>query len=179
MNNLSETEIKEKLIKYLSKKGITLISTYSNLVWNYEPHYSKFIITLNFNHIEDNKLVIRYHTNEYSLNGLSRKRTSITNIFCNNVYKNLICMKSRLDVIANDCKYNIDSKNKYCTELEQHFSEIHKNGVYVSINDSRDHKIITINGRDSFEKYSTYQITYKDNKYYLNSKVSYFDEVLC
>jgi len=177
MNNLSKDEINDKLIKYLSKKGINITLDYNNMVWNYEPHYSKFKITIYPERSDDDKLIIRYYTNHYNLDGLKRRRTSITNSFCNSVYKNLIWIKEKLDVIANDVKYKTDTKNKYCSELEEHYKTIHKN-VTVSINENTDSKNIVISGQDTFEKYSNYYITYKDNRYYMNNKVSYLNEVL-
>jgi hypothetical protein len=47
MKKLSEQEIKDKIISYLSKKNIHVITKNgNNLAWNYKTLYSDFEITL-------------------------------------------------------------------------------------------------------------------------------------
>ena len=175
MKELSEIEIKNKIIKYLNNKGIVITFNKSNdLIWNYEPHYSKFKIDLYFNRIKST-YSIRYYVNysHYKLKNLKRRKTSISNGYCLKIYKNLIWLKEKLDIIATEIKKEADNKNKYCTELESYYFRKHKS-VYIKTNILSDDSInINIDCYDE-DKSTFYYIIYKNNKYYLISKVEKF-----
>lgn len=172
MKKLTKPEAREYLIKYLAKKGINLsLNEYNNLIWIYKSHYSEFIIKI---YIEpkdgwsdESGLIIKYYSSYAEQ--LGRRKTAVTDGFGLKVYKNLIFIKEQLDKRAEQLKETIDRKKKYCTELEIYYKKIHKR-VEISTSKNRDESIsININAYDD-NKSTSYSMTYKDNRYYLNGK---------
>jgi hypothetical protein len=144
MKKLTEKEIKEKIIKYLGKKGITAIINDDNeLVWNYTPYYSKYRVELSIGRKdpwkENSEYVVKYHTSIY-ICGLNRRKTSVNDGFCLKIYRNLLWIKRHLDEDALEHKEKIDTKNKYCTELEMYYKKIHKS-VSVASNKNSDNSV--------------------------------------
>jgi hypothetical protein len=179
MKKITEVEIKNKLIKYLSNKGIQVsISQTHELTWYYEPFYSKYIIRL---HIEEKygKYIIQYSVNEY-IKGINRRKTTVNDGFCNKVYNNLIHFKGELDKLAEIERDAIDTKTKYCTELEKYYKKLYErvdittrtvkqnHGIYVGIN---------ISCYDGYKQSAAYSIYFDRNKYYLMQKTENVCEV--
>lgn len=187
--NLNLSEIRDKIIKYLKSKDINIITkNYCDLVWEYEKYYSKFNISLKIMRCntnkpeEDDKYIIKYFTSSYpTIQGIRRRRTSANGSFCKSVYDNLMWISSELDKIAEEQRTKIDTKKKYCTELELHYKEIHNN-VSVTIDklngDNDDTFNISVRGSDDNNKITIYDIVYKDNRYYLKSKFENVVEIL-
>ena len=181
MKKLTEIEIKKKIVDYLNKKGITITLTETgNLIWYYKKHYSEFTIRLlveRKNWKDYNVNIINYSVSE-NIRGLRRRRTSINDGFCLSIYKNLIWIQQQLDPIAENVRVKTDDKIKYCTELEIYYKKIHKNvSISVSKGSNNIHSI-TINGYDSANNTTYYNLTYSDNKYYLDWKSENLEKVI-
>ena len=168
--NLSSLEINNKLIEYLSKKGLEVYVVESLLYWNYNIHDSNFKINLYIENRYDNFTIIRYYSNTH-LTNLHKKKTSTKNNFCLSVYKNLLSIKVEFDKIAEETKIKNELKNKYCNELESYYSKKYDK---VEIKTTEEDNYIGININCDYKSY--YNIMYKNNKYYLKSKSMYFDK---
>lgn len=176
--DLSKKELAEVIIKYLNKKGINLVFEDDSLYWKYEKYYSKFSTELVFDkkdYYNDKYYnIIKYHNLAY-YNGINKRRTSISDGFCLKIYKNLMWIKEKMDKSAEKEKIKIDTKTKYCTELETYYKKLYK---YVRINVGiEDNNIIpidiTCSDKDTVVYYSMF---YKNNKYYLTSELENYEE---
>ena len=175
MNNI--LEIQEKIIKYLSKKGIDVVIVDGGyLTWNYNIHYSKFSATLMIRkeNYYDTDYNITYHVRGASIKRLYKRKTSTASSgFCLRIYKNFLEFKTIFDQIANDFKIDKDIRDQYCIELTRYYSRLHHK---IELDITKNEFLININitGYDKNckqEKY--YCIKYRDNKYYLNSVSDY------
>jgi hypothetical protein len=171
MKKLTKIEIKNKIIKYLKNKGIEVaLNEDQNLVWNYEPYYSKYTVKI---YVEDKNynsgdFKVTYYSSSH-VKGIKRRKTAVTDGFCLKIYRNLMWIKEQLDVYANEVKAKTDIKIKYCTELEIHYKKLYKH-VDVRSEKNFDNTIdININCYDNSNN-CYYSITYKENRYYLNHK---------
>jgi hypothetical protein len=179
MKTLTRTEIQNKIITYLGKKGIIItISENDELTWNYKQHYTVFSVRLYLekkNYSDQQPNLIRYYPSE-RIKGFSRRRTSVNSGFCLKIYRDLMLIKPKFDEIAEKIKLKEDVKIRYCTELELHYKKLYK---YVGISTSKYENIVNIDMSCSNSNSSVYySITYKDNKYYLNRKTEHFDSPL-
>jgi hypothetical protein len=175
MKKLSKIEIKNKITKYLNNKGIPIILTDSdNLIWNYEPHYSKFLnkIYIDYN---NESCYIKYFSDSYPAN-ISRKKTKVTDGFCIKIYRNLMLIKEKCDEIAEKIKISTETKNKYCIELELYYKKLYTNveiATYVNI----DYIRINVNCYNIDYRYAVYYtILYRNNKYNLKNKIQHLEE---
>ena len=171
--NMSKLEVKQKLIKYLTKKGLNVeLDIDEKIYWNYNVHYSTLKIKLDpeKDNYDDDFFIIRYLTS-IQLDGLYKKKTSTKNNFCLAVYNNLLLIKEQFDKIAEYKKIETDLKNKYCNELEAYYKRKYDK-VGITTKQTDDYVDISINC--DYGEY--YNIIYKDNKYYLKSKSIYFDK---
>ena len=162
MKIMTKKEITEKLINYLNKKGIKLKFKENSaddiiLCWNYNQHYSNFTITLYLNSYgEKSKLIFKYYSTVH-IEGLYRKRTSINSGFCLKIYNDLMSFKPILDQKAEEIKIATDNKIKYCTELELHYKEKHKN-ISISVDKfAGDFINISIYAHDDIKHHTTIQ----------------------
>lgn len=175
---LTEIEIKQKIVKYLNAKGIIVsINSDEKIIWYYEPHYSKFTVNLYFerkNWNDEENSIIKYYTN-YKVKGLHRRKTSIRySGYCLKIYNILMLCKEEFDKIAEAEKKRIDQKTKYCTELESYYKRFYKN---VNISTTKYSEVIGININCQNDDSSVYyQIIYKDNKYYLTNRKEEYQE---
>ena len=169
---LTELEIKNKIVKYLNGKGIVIsVDSDERIIWYYEPHYSKFTVKLYFEKKDWNdpqNNIVRYYTS-HNVAGLHRRKTSLKySGYCLKIYKILMLCKEQLDRIAESEKKRIDQKTKYCTELESYYKKFYKS-VNISTSKYENSVDITINcHNDDSSVY--YEIVYKDNKYYLTNR---------
>lgn len=168
-------EIKDKLLKYLNKKGIEIILNNDRLIWNYENNYSKFKIELNFETIkykEEEYYSITYYcsSNTGWYLDVKRRKTSTLGNYCLNVYKTLIYIKIESDKKSELVKTETDNKNKYCLEIEAHYKKIH-NRVNVTTYEYSDYVSINVHCYDNY-KPTDYNILYDKtkNKYFLENK---------
>ena len=177
MKTLTRIEIQEKIVKYLKGKDIDITLTNSGGLWCYKKDYNEFRVTLDVTYNNDDKFIIRYYIN-YSIEGIRRRRTIASGNFCLKMFTNLMWIKKHLDIIADDNKIKIDTKNKYCTELEMYYKKMYKN-VQISINKQSDSNYnISINGYDDKGGNTSYSITLSNNKYYLDNKTQSLNEIL-
>ena len=173
---LNRTEIIDKTVKYLNSKGISIAVKDDEIVWNYEPHYSKFRIKLylekkNWNDEQPN--LIKYYVN-INVRGIGRRKNTIGDGYCLKVYRTLSWIKEELDKIAEEEKNKIEQKTKYCTELESYYKKLYNR---VSISTSKSGEIVSINiSCSDADSYVNYTMTYKDNKYYLNNRLENFEK---
>jgi len=170
-------EYKNYLIKYLSKKDVILITPSDNsyyLIWNYNVHYSKFEIKLYFDKrkYDDEFFIIKYNVNCYSIK-TSRRKTSTKGNFGAVVYKNLQYIKDNLDKNALENKNKIDTKKKFCTELESYYKRSYKS-VTISTEQYDDRILINIFAYNDNNMSVNYNILYYNSKYYLQSKFENF-----
>jgi len=169
------TEIQNKVINYLNKKGISVSQQGETLIWNYSPHYSEFRIKIYFGkkmYYSDYN-IITYGTNNY-LNGINKKKTTISNGFCYRMYKILMLIKKELDENAEKYKKEVDLNTKYCTELERYYKRSY-NSVTLSTHKNEDKVEIFVNCTDSTKRIS-HRIIVKDNTYFLVETNEYFYE---
>ena len=178
MNNI--LEIQEKIIKYLSKKGINLIKEFDNyLIWNYNVHYSEFSAILNIrkDYYLDEFHLITYRVKGTDITTYKKKTKSSTKNFCLIIYKNFMAFKKIFDENALKLKIETDLKKNYCIELTRYYSRLHnKISIDVSDSDLIDTNEITIKitGYDQRNRHEYYySIKYTGNKYYLISKNDY------
>ena len=117
-------EIKNKILKYLNKKGIDIILDNNRLIWNYNIHYSKFVVQLYFQSIDRDKghYSITY-SSSYSIQGIRRRKNSTVRNYCIDIYRNLSYFQGELNKRAEVIKNEIDNKNKYCLEIESHYKK--------------------------------------------------------
>lgn len=176
---LSEIEIKNKIVKYLNAKGIMIsIDSDERIIWYYEPHYSKFTVKLSFEKKDwndDQNNIVRYYTNNVS--GLHRRKTSLKySGYCLKIYKILMICKEELDRIAKSQKNIIDQKTKYCTELESYYKRFYKQ-INISTSKYPESELIDISINCYGDNSSVYyQILYKENKYYLMNRQEEYQE---
>jgi len=169
---LTEIEIKHKIVKYLNAKGIVIsVDSDEKIIWYYEPHYSKFTVKLYFEKKDwndDQNNIIKYYPS-HNVSGLHRRKTSIKySGYCLKIYKILMLCKEQFDKIAESEKKRIDQKTKYCTELESYYKKFYRS-VNVSTSKNGETVDISINCyNDNSSVY--YQIIYRDNKYYLTNR---------
>ena len=175
MKKITEIDFKNKLIKYLSSKGIEIsISETGVLSWYYEPFYSKYLIKLHFEE-KYGKYLITYSVNEY-MKGINRRKTTVNTGFCTKVFNNLIHFKEELDKLAEIERETIDTKTKYCTELESYYKRTYEK-VEISTRIQKARIDIGINCYDGFKHKASYSIYYDRNKYYLMQKTEHVCEV--
>lgn len=175
---MTEKEIKIKIINYLSKKGLNvMLDKYGDdIVWNYNILYSEFNTRLSFYskklYSENEKdFYIDYYSNAHKL-----KKTVLSGNYCLRIYKKLLIIKEELDKIAEKNKNFIDTKNKYCTELESYFKSKHQSvdiSTYIETNSIS----IIINCYDPNVR-TYYRIRYMNNKYYLLLKTEEIEKKL-
>ena len=169
-------EILNYLTKYLAKKGIEIKNDgFDRIIYNYKRHYTECRVTMYFNYnINNNYNTIKYYCT-YNIPGIRRRRTK-TNGNCGlSVYKNLLFIISKLDIIAEEEKRNIDLKNKYCSELESYYKRKHKK-VNISLSKTDTGLYISIISRDiKVQKFTYYTIHCINNKYYLTNKTTNFN----
>ena len=176
MNNLSE--IKTKIVKYLSKKDINVdINANLNLEWKYSLHYSNFLVVLFVEKLEyeHDFYTISYHIQSGpGVRNSHRKRTKTSTAnFCLNVYKILISFKKVFDEKSNEIKIETDLKNKYCLELKSYYLRFHDIVTIDVFNYSKNINI-NITGYNASHKHEAYySIIYTNNKYYLSYKTNY------
>jgi len=172
---LNRTEIIDKTIKYLNSKGISIAVKEDEIVWNYEPHYSKFRIKLYLekkNWSDEQPNLIKYYVNSH-VRGIGRRKNTISDGYCLKVYRTLMWIKDELDKVAEEEKNKIEQKTKYCTELESYYNKLYKR---VSISTSKNGEMISINiSCTDNNSYVNYNMTYKDNKYYLNNRLENYE----
>lgn len=178
LSEMSETEIKTKLVKYLNDKGIGMVLTDNGkLIWNYEPHYSQFEIRLNYTYKNDNEQIIFYSLNTFVNKNFQRRKTSIGNRFCLKVYRNLQIIKEEYDKIAMSNKRAVDTKTKYCTELEMYYKRLYDR-IDISASKQIDDTItISISCYNGYNAAAYYALTVKNNKYYITHKIDYLKDV--
>lgn len=178
---MTEKEVIDNIVSYLKNKklDITFISIRNYYVeCEYKKLYStfKFSFYLNENYYSDKSMkdfTVKYDST-HKLNGTRRRKTKTTNNYCAKVYKNIIWMISQFDKSALRSKSTIDTKNKYCAELESYYRKIHKS-VYVTISQRTPEVVkISINGYD-VEKTTTYAISCVNNKYFIDSKLTHYE----
>jgi hypothetical protein len=182
MKKLTDIEIKNKIVTYLGKKGITITMTeHGNLFWYYKKYYSDFTIRLLLERKkwnDENINLIKYSVNEFSIRGISRRKTSINDGFCLSLYKNLIWIQQQLDTIAENTKIKTDDKIKYCTELEMYYKKIHNN-VNISVSKGSNNTYnISISGYNNHNNSVYYTMTYSDNKYYLDYRSENLEKII-
>jgi hypothetical protein len=174
-------EILKNLVNFLTDKKINVtfdILNDSYVECKYEKYYSSFSFSFYFDEfLEKNNSVIMYHS-EYYIKNIKRRKTNIKNRnFCNIVYNNILYIISHYDKISTEHKLKIDTKNKYCSELESHYNKLHKS-TYINVKYSKNDIVdILINGYDD-DKKTSYDITFEKNKYFLNSKTVYYEKSL-
>lgn len=168
-----KTEIKEKLIKYLTKKDIEKIEiNYNSLIIDYEIYYSKFKIKIYF-YKKENYYDIKYGSNLYIKNLSKRRTTTKNNNFCNMVLKTINFIKTEMNKEAKKIKDETELKNKYCKELEIHYKNIHDKIQITNISSFDNETHFNINAYDN-DSNTWYDIEYKNNKYFLKEKIETF-----
>jgi hypothetical protein len=180
LSEMSEMEIKTKLVKYLNEKGIDMIiNDNGKLIWTYEPHYSKFEIRLNYTYKNenDNDPIIFYSPNTFVNKDFHRRKTSINNSYCLKVYRNLQIIKEEYDKIAVANKRVVDTKTKYCTELEKYYERLYDRVDITTSKQIDDTISISISCYNGYTASAFYNILFKNNKYYITHKVDYTKEI--
>lgn len=178
---MTEKEVIDNIVSYLKNKKVDIRFTKINnryVECEYKKDYStfKFCFYLDENYYPDKNIkdfTVKY-SSSFTLNGTRRRKTKTINNYCPKVYKNILWMIKKFDISASMSKSRIDTKNKYCAELESYYSKIHKS-IYVTVSQmTNDIVKIVINGYD-LGKTTTYYIVCKNNKYFINSKQIYYE----
>lgn len=141
----------------------------NNILFTYNYLNINFIIDI-FLVLKDKEIFIKYLSNTEVLN-INRLRNSSNNKnYCRNVYNNLNYIKSELNRYASIKNTLDNNRNKYCLELESYYKKIHSNiSIMVEKSEFSDTIDIIIIGKDR-NKTTYYNISYINNKYFLDSK---------
>ena len=173
MKKLTEIELKLKTITYLNNKGMQFVlENGKDVVWNYSPFYSNFRIRLSFQKKDYNDLESKYIINYYvnvNVKGTRRRKTTTNDGYNLKVYKNLLLIKEELDKIASAEKEKIDTKTKYCTELEKYYKKLYETVTISTYREDDTRVSISINCHKP-NKSVYYEIIYKNNRYFLSEK---------
>jgi len=178
----SESVIIDNILKYLDSKNLNIKFKKKTDVY-VDCEYIKYNSKFNFsfylvdNYCEGN--VIDHNVKYYSnlpLNGIKQRSTKAVKKNYNKVYNNIMWMLKKYDESALEFKTKNDTKNKYCSELESHYNKKHST-ICINVNfTSPEFTKITIDGYD-VDVTTTYNILYKDNRYYLQSKNIKYDKM--
>jgi len=171
MNNLNE--IKQNIINHFNDD---IIDSYDDLILIYKKHYTEFKIRLSFEKKNEN-YVIKYDT-LYRIKNIKKRRTLVKGNFYKKLENNISFIKKELEPVAESEKVKIDNEKKYCSELKSHFIKKHER-VNISVYQNYNRVKITINCYDYTKGETTYHIYYKNNKYYLESKlVEHYNKII-